>query len=310
MTARLIDAGGNVLWESPAPVDIGDRLTALTGLTDDVIASLGIETTAREHHRMHPRRPPQPAAFDAFLRGWFAFRRNAPESLAMAVSELERALALDPTFARAHAALAAVHWRAWRRRWHWHLGMTWHAARLVTLAHLDAALGTSAPSRLAYRTAASARLVRAQLLNFRPEDEAAAADRYALALAGKGGGRAKRSDACAAPRPLRVAAMVLDPGHGAGFSTATTGAAAADFERELADDPAASPIALAVAYSHLGREREARALIADFKTAWREVMAGARRRARPPSRRAMPRPTWRWPRSTCSREGRRPREAL
>ena len=44
-------------------------------------------------------------------------------------------------------------------------------------------------------------------------------------------------------------------------------------ERELADDPAASPIALAVAYSHLGREREARALIADFKTAWREVMA-------------------------------------
>jgi serine/threonine-protein kinase len=49
------------------------------------------------------------AAYDLFLRGWFVHQRLAPGDLEMAVSYYEHAVARDPRFARAYAALASAH---------------------------------------------------------------------------------------------------------------------------------------------------------------------------------------------------------
>ncbi len=52
----------------------------------------------------------KPEAYDAFLRGWAYYRRNTPDDFAEAIPHFERAIALDPSYSRAYAALAAIHW--------------------------------------------------------------------------------------------------------------------------------------------------------------------------------------------------------
>ncbi len=83
------------------------------------------------------RQTVDPAAHQAFLEGRYHFARGGPEPLARALTCLERAIALDPSFAPAFDALAELYW---------YLGFfggvaprdafaqsTWHAVRALEL---------------------------------------------------------------------------------------------------------------------------------------------------------------------------------
>ena len=53
------------------------------------------------------------AAYDEFLRGWEHYQRTTPADFVAAIPHFERAIALDPSYARAHAALAMVYFRSY-----------------------------------------------------------------------------------------------------------------------------------------------------------------------------------------------------
>ncbi|MGH6920995.1 MAG: rhodanese-like domain-containing protein, partial [Geminicoccaceae bacterium] len=125
----------------------------------NIVTALAVRLTGAEQSREARTETQNPQAYDAFLRGWAYYRRNTPDDLARAVPHLEEAVALDPNYARAHAALAAVYsadtehsapsgtgeWIAVR------LGLTFEALRARELHHLREALRDPVP--LAYQVA-------------------------------------------------------------------------------------------------------------------------------------------------------------
>ena len=56
-----------------------------------------------------------PEAQNAYRQGWEHYRRETPADFGKAASYFEQAIQLDPDYARAHTAIAAVYWdSAWR----------------------------------------------------------------------------------------------------------------------------------------------------------------------------------------------------
>ena len=56
-------------------------------------------------------------ADDAFLDGWERYQHYTRDNFIKAIPHFERALELDPGYARAHAALAAVYIESWWNAW-------------------------------------------------------------------------------------------------------------------------------------------------------------------------------------------------
>ena len=80
-----------------------------------------------------------PAAYDAFLRGWDHFRRATMDDYAQAIQYLEQAVALDPDYGRAYAALALVHESRAASGWHRGQGDFTNEVSLVISRNLDEA---------------------------------------------------------------------------------------------------------------------------------------------------------------------------
>ena len=178
---RLTESGsGAALWAWRTAATSAELMTVPGEISAGIRSALGIALSPGEKRCVTAAHLPDPRAFEAYLRGWTAYRRGKPEALVTAARELRQAIALDASYARAHAGLAAVYWLAWKKRWHRYLGINWHAARRRALNHLAVAL--CAPTPLAYRIAASIRVVRPGLLNPRPESKVEAENRYAVAV--------------------------------------------------------------------------------------------------------------------------------
>jgi len=58
-----------------------------------------------------------PEAYDAFLRGWEHYSRETPADFGKAAYYFEQAIQLDPDYAHAHTAIAAVYWNSAWRSW-------------------------------------------------------------------------------------------------------------------------------------------------------------------------------------------------
>lgn len=88
-----------------------------------------------------------PSAYDAYLKGMQHFWRGSADDYDQAVRYLEQAIGIDLDFADAHAALAAIHWQAYKRGWYrnqpW-MGLSWEK----TMEALEQAL--KRPTALAY----------------------------------------------------------------------------------------------------------------------------------------------------------------
>ena len=109
ISARLLDARTErTLWAETFDRELEDVLALQSELAERIAESLGramggVEALASAEHTPAVG---DVAAYELYLRGRFFWNRRDPEGLDRAVALLEDAVAMDPGFARAHAALA------------------------------------------------------------------------------------------------------------------------------------------------------------------------------------------------------------
>ena len=87
-------------------------IIALVGGSASIPTAVGQEQGSSNHVETS-----NPEAYDAFLRGWEHYLRETPADFGKAASYFEQAIQLDPDYAHAHTAIAAVYWNSAWRSW-------------------------------------------------------------------------------------------------------------------------------------------------------------------------------------------------
>jgi TolB-like protein/DNA-binding winged helix-turn-helix (wHTH) protein/Tfp pilus assembly protein PilF len=107
VTAQLLDARHDRhLWAASYGREMAD-IIALQGEVAKAIADqVQVKLTPEEDARIAKRRPANPQAYDALLKGRFLFNRRNPAAAGMAIAYLREAAAKDPGNAEPWAALA------------------------------------------------------------------------------------------------------------------------------------------------------------------------------------------------------------
>jgi tetratricopeptide (TPR) repeat protein len=127
----LIDATtGGHLWAERYDGSLADIFGLQDQVARKIVAVLAVQLTAGEQQRVARKETEVPEAYDAFLQGWQQYLRQTPDSLREAIAHFERAVELDPDYARAYAALSATYWQIQKRYWHTKFGFrNVHGAR-------------------------------------------------------------------------------------------------------------------------------------------------------------------------------------
>jgi eukaryotic-like serine/threonine-protein kinase len=100
------------LWTGTYERNLGDVLALQSEISRAIIQEIQIKLTPQEQMRLASARPVNPQAYDEYLRGRFYANRQNRADNETTIKTLERAVALDPTFAAAHAELALAYvWR-------------------------------------------------------------------------------------------------------------------------------------------------------------------------------------------------------
>jgi len=118
ITAQLIDAStGYHLWAERYDGELKDVFALQDGITQQIVTALAPKLMAGEQSRARRQETNSIEAYDYFLRGvalWYVFHKN---SNATARQEFERAIALDPKYARAYVWLAWTYFVDWEFQW-------------------------------------------------------------------------------------------------------------------------------------------------------------------------------------------------
>ncbi len=137
INAQLIDAlsGGHV-WAERYDGEIGDVFTFQDKVTNGIVEQLAVNLSIEDSVAGKRTEAAYSETYDLFLRGWSHYRAGGVRDYASAVSQLERALELDPDYHRARAALAAVYQTVYLKGlWQESLGLPY---RQVYLRRLNA----------------------------------------------------------------------------------------------------------------------------------------------------------------------------
>jgi adenylate cyclase len=110
VTAQLIDSsdGGHV-WASRFDRELTDIFEIQDELTKEIVSALKCKLSMSELGRLAPRRNVNVEAFELFLRGREQASAATRTSSVSARALLERAIAIDPDYAAAHAVIALTH---------------------------------------------------------------------------------------------------------------------------------------------------------------------------------------------------------
>jgi adenylate cyclase len=110
INAQLVDtATGRHLWADRYDREITDVFALQDEVTQKIVSALAVKLTAGEEEKLSQAERVHPEAYDMLLRGLERFRRFTRETNADAREFFERAIAIDPSFARAHADVALTH---------------------------------------------------------------------------------------------------------------------------------------------------------------------------------------------------------
>ena len=113
INAQLIDAtNGQHLWAERYDGKMDDIFALQDKITRKIISALTLKLTAGEQKALTNRGTDNLQAYDEFLKGWQGYRLLTSAGFAEAKIHLEKAVELDPEFARAYAALAVLYWKA------------------------------------------------------------------------------------------------------------------------------------------------------------------------------------------------------
>ena len=110
VNAQLIDAstGGHV-WAERYDGSLADVFGLQDEIVKSIVSALSVKLTPEEAARRLERDTEDVHAYNAFLQGWDYFQRGTATDFAKAIPFFEEAVAIDPNYSRAHAALAAIY---------------------------------------------------------------------------------------------------------------------------------------------------------------------------------------------------------
>lgn len=110
INTQLVDASsGNQMWAERYDRGLRDVFSLQDEVVKEIVSSLSVKLRADEIARLSRISEVDPEAYDLLLKGLDAYRRfTIPDNLE-ARSYFERAVAIDPGFARAYAELARTH---------------------------------------------------------------------------------------------------------------------------------------------------------------------------------------------------------
>jgi TolB-like protein/Tfp pilus assembly protein PilF len=96
-------------WQQAFDAPLTDVFQVQANIADRVARELGVALAAGQRQHLSERPTQDLAAYDLYLKGRHAWRQRTAGGLDQARRLLEQAIALDPGFAPAHAALADVY---------------------------------------------------------------------------------------------------------------------------------------------------------------------------------------------------------
>ncbi len=140
VNVQLIDAdSGRHLWAERYDRQLEDIFAIQDELTAAIVAVLPGRVEAAARERARPQRTDNMAAYECALAGKILHHRSTPEDNAEALRMLDRAIALDPKYAHAHAWKACTLGQTWVRGWAADREATWNevVAELQTALALD-----------------------------------------------------------------------------------------------------------------------------------------------------------------------------
>jgi TolB-like protein/DNA-binding winged helix-turn-helix (wHTH) protein len=118
INVKLTDARTmHQLWAERFDREIGDLFAIQDEMVHRIVAALRVSLSDQERKRLDHRYTRNVEAYDLFLRGQQASVRQDPDENARAQELFGKAIALDPNFARAYAALALTCINDWRFQW-------------------------------------------------------------------------------------------------------------------------------------------------------------------------------------------------
>jgi TolB-like protein/class 3 adenylate cyclase/Flp pilus assembly protein TadD len=167
INAQLADAQtGLHIWSSRFDRQLDELFKVQDQISNEIVQALAIQLTQRDEGTS-ARGSENSSAYDAFLRGWAKYRTGTRLSITDALQDFRRAIELDPTYGRAHAALAATYVTMLERDWYdigekpdpfqYRMERRARRSELRSEARKHLALAMTQPSPLALR--ASARLL-------------------------------------------------------------------------------------------------------------------------------------------------------
>jgi len=118
VNAQLVDAlGGQHLWAERYDGSMRDIFALQDKVIRQIVAALAVNLTHDERTRLELADTRNPQAYDAVQRGWAHYRQGSDDETNKAIALFEQAIALDPGYARAHAAVAWASWRIVQSSW-------------------------------------------------------------------------------------------------------------------------------------------------------------------------------------------------
>jgi serine/threonine-protein kinase len=109
ITAQLITVDdGFHLWSERFDREAGDVFAIQDEITAAIVDRLAVALHLRERAALRKRRPVDPEVYALYLRGRYFQNRICAETVERAFRCYGEALAMDPTFAPAHAAIAGL----------------------------------------------------------------------------------------------------------------------------------------------------------------------------------------------------------
>ena len=107
INAQLKDPGTRIVhWANSYERDFQDVLALESDVAEAIASEIQVSITAKDRERLRQRRPAEPEALDAYLRGRYFWNRRTEDGLRRAVQYFQQAVAADPTYASAYTGLA------------------------------------------------------------------------------------------------------------------------------------------------------------------------------------------------------------
>jgi adenylate cyclase len=118
ITAQLIDTTtGGHLWAERYDRELKDIFTLQDEITQQIVSALDVKFEQIEQERALRKDTANLNAFDYNLRGWWYYQRFTKENNEQARRMFEQATEIEPKFANAYAGLGFTYYEQWANQW-------------------------------------------------------------------------------------------------------------------------------------------------------------------------------------------------